>query len=166
MAHENVGLLIAALEPYSGKVYQSTFDSEAEEEIGRRYCKSQTLLDGDQDENLWMTSLHPHQLVQLCIPGKSSQQLSREYLQQAICVSGLSGSDSRNPVVIWQARVALLPFFVGAVIAYILLPLVNSHGPGDAALPGCADRLALLLGGLALIFYLLIPPLVTQTPTS
>ncbi len=30
---ENVGLLIAALEPYQGKVYQSSFDSEAEEGI-------------------------------------------------------------------------------------------------------------------------------------
>jgi uncharacterized membrane protein len=27
---ENVGVLIAALEPYSGKIYQSSFDSEAE----------------------------------------------------------------------------------------------------------------------------------------
>lgn len=27
---ENVGLLVTALEPYSGKIYQSSFDSEAE----------------------------------------------------------------------------------------------------------------------------------------
>ncbi len=32
---ENVGLLIAALEPYQGKVYQSSFDTEAEEGIER-----------------------------------------------------------------------------------------------------------------------------------
>ncbi|HJS19742.1 MAG TPA: DUF1269 domain-containing protein, partial [Anaerolineales bacterium] len=31
--HENVGLLITALEPYKGKIFQSSFDSEAEEEI-------------------------------------------------------------------------------------------------------------------------------------
>jgi uncharacterized membrane protein len=31
--NENVGMLIAALEPYSGKIYQSSFDSEAEAEI-------------------------------------------------------------------------------------------------------------------------------------
>jgi uncharacterized membrane protein len=31
--HENVGLLISALEPYKGKIYQSSFDSEAEEEM-------------------------------------------------------------------------------------------------------------------------------------
>jgi uncharacterized membrane protein len=30
---EHVGVLIAALEPYSGKLYQSSFDTEAEEGI-------------------------------------------------------------------------------------------------------------------------------------
>jgi uncharacterized membrane protein len=33
--HENVGLLITALEPYKGQIFQSSFDSEAEEEIKR-----------------------------------------------------------------------------------------------------------------------------------
>jgi uncharacterized membrane protein len=33
VGHEHVGVLIAALEPYSGKIYQSSFDTEAEEEI-------------------------------------------------------------------------------------------------------------------------------------
>jgi len=33
VSHENTGVLIAALEPYSGKIYQSSFDSEAEAEI-------------------------------------------------------------------------------------------------------------------------------------
>ncbi len=31
--HENVGLLITALEPYKGKVFQSSYDTEAEDEI-------------------------------------------------------------------------------------------------------------------------------------
>jgi len=31
--HEDVGLLINALEPYSGKLYQTTLDSEAEAEV-------------------------------------------------------------------------------------------------------------------------------------
>ena len=33
VSKENVGLLITALEPYKGKIFQSSFDSEAEEEI-------------------------------------------------------------------------------------------------------------------------------------
>ena len=33
VAHENVGLLISALEPYKGTILQSSFDSEAEEEL-------------------------------------------------------------------------------------------------------------------------------------
>lgn len=33
VSHENTGILIAALEPYSGKIYQSSFDSDAEAEI-------------------------------------------------------------------------------------------------------------------------------------
>lgn len=32
---ENVGLLITALEPFKGKIFQSSFDTEAEEEIRR-----------------------------------------------------------------------------------------------------------------------------------
>lgn len=35
VSHENVGLLITALEPYKGHIFQSSFDSEAEEEIKR-----------------------------------------------------------------------------------------------------------------------------------
>jgi uncharacterized membrane protein len=35
VSKENVGLLITALEPYKGKIFQSSFDSEAEEEIRR-----------------------------------------------------------------------------------------------------------------------------------
>ena len=31
--HENTGVLIAALEPYSGKIYQTSFDTEVEAEI-------------------------------------------------------------------------------------------------------------------------------------
>jgi len=33
VSHENTGMLITALEPYSGKIFQSTFDSEVEEEL-------------------------------------------------------------------------------------------------------------------------------------
>jgi uncharacterized membrane protein len=33
VSNENTGILIAALEPYNGKIYQSSFDSEAEAEI-------------------------------------------------------------------------------------------------------------------------------------
>jgi uncharacterized membrane protein len=33
VSHENIGVLIAALEPYSGKVYQCSFDSEEEEQL-------------------------------------------------------------------------------------------------------------------------------------
>ncbi len=33
VSHENLGILIQALEPYSGKIYQSSFDSEAEAEL-------------------------------------------------------------------------------------------------------------------------------------
>jgi uncharacterized membrane protein len=33
VSHENTGMLITALEPYSGKIYQSSFDSDVEEEI-------------------------------------------------------------------------------------------------------------------------------------
>ena len=33
VGHENVGVLIAALEPYKGTIYQSSFDSEVEGEI-------------------------------------------------------------------------------------------------------------------------------------
>jgi uncharacterized membrane protein len=33
VSHENVGLLISALEPYRGKIYQCSFDSEQEEQM-------------------------------------------------------------------------------------------------------------------------------------
>jgi uncharacterized membrane protein len=33
VSHENTGMLITALEPYSGKIYQTSFDSEVEEEL-------------------------------------------------------------------------------------------------------------------------------------
>jgi uncharacterized membrane protein len=33
VGHENAGMLIAALEPYNGKIYQSSFDSDVEEQI-------------------------------------------------------------------------------------------------------------------------------------
>ena len=33
VSHENVGVLISALEPYRGKMYQCSFDSEEEEQL-------------------------------------------------------------------------------------------------------------------------------------
>jgi uncharacterized membrane protein len=33
VSRENTGVLVSALEPYSGKIYQTSFDSEIEEEI-------------------------------------------------------------------------------------------------------------------------------------
>jgi uncharacterized membrane protein len=33
VSHENTGMLVSALEPYSGKLYQTSFDSEIEAEI-------------------------------------------------------------------------------------------------------------------------------------
>lgn len=33
VSHENTGMLITALEPYSGKIYQTSFDSEVEAEL-------------------------------------------------------------------------------------------------------------------------------------
>ena len=33
VSHENVGILISALEPYRGKMYQCSFDSEEEEQL-------------------------------------------------------------------------------------------------------------------------------------
>ncbi|RPI27727.1 MAG: AI-2E family transporter, partial [Chloroflexota bacterium] len=66
--------------------------------------------------------------------------------------------------IAWQARAALLPFFAGAVIAYILLPLVNTL---DRLMPrflAVIFALALFLGSLAFLFYILIPPLARQAP--
>jgi predicted PurR-regulated permease PerM len=66
--------------------------------------------------------------------------------------------------IAWLARAALLPFIVGVIVAYILLPLVNSL---DRLMPRfLAVTLALLLflGSLVLLFYILIPPLVRQAP--
>jgi predicted PurR-regulated permease PerM len=66
--------------------------------------------------------------------------------------------------VAWQARTALLPFLIGGMIAYILLPLVNSLDRWMPRSLAVMIALTLLLGGLAFIFYILIPPLVRQTP--
>jgi len=66
--------------------------------------------------------------------------------------------------VIWQTREALFPFILGGVIAYILLPLVNFL---DRVMPrflAVLISLVIMVGGLALIIYALIPPLFSQAP--
>jgi predicted PurR-regulated permease PerM len=66
--------------------------------------------------------------------------------------------------IAWQARAALLPFFAGAVIAYILLPLVNTLDRLVPRFLAVAIALALFFGFLIFLFYILIPPLVRQAP--
>ena len=66
--------------------------------------------------------------------------------------------------VAWQARTALLPFLIGGLIAYILLPLVNSLDRWMPRFVAVTIAMALLVGFLAFLFYILIPPLVRQTP--
>ncbi len=64
--------------------------------------------------------------------------------------------------LLWHARDALLPFEVGAVLAYLLLPLVNRL---SRRLPRPVATLVVFLGGLlvfALILAAVIPPLTAQ----
>ena len=66
--------------------------------------------------------------------------------------------------IVWQTRAALVPFFVGGAIAYILLPVVNLL---DRVMPrflAVLISLGLLLAGLALVIYAIIPPLAAQIP--
>jgi predicted PurR-regulated permease PerM len=74
--------------------------------------------------------------------------------------------------VIWHARGALTPFFIGAVIAYLLAPIVdlihrNLHLPGRFS--GFTSAISVIvtylfvLAVLSLAGYYLIPPLVDQT---
>jgi predicted PurR-regulated permease PerM len=66
--------------------------------------------------------------------------------------------------ILWQARAALFPFILGGVIAYVLLPLVNSLDRWMPRFLAVLVALALMLGFLAFLFYILIPPLVQQAP--
>jgi predicted PurR-regulated permease PerM/nucleotide-binding universal stress UspA family protein len=64
--------------------------------------------------------------------------------------------------LLWRARDALLPFEVGAVLAYLLLPLVNRLGRW---LPRPLATLVVFLGGLlafALALTAVLPPLADQ----
>ncbi len=74
--------------------------------------------------------------------------------------------------VVWHARGALTPFIIGAVVAYLLAPIVdlvhrNLHMP--SRLSGLSNALAVIityLGVLAVLVaagYYLIPPLIDQT---
>jgi uncharacterized membrane protein len=38
VSRENTGVLINALEPYEGKIFQSSFDTEVEEELRKSLC--------------------------------------------------------------------------------------------------------------------------------
>ncbi len=64
--------------------------------------------------------------------------------------------------ILWNARDALLPFELGAVLAYLLLPLVNRL---SRRLPRPVATLLVFLGGLlvfALVLTAVIPPLTAQ----
>ncbi len=74
--------------------------------------------------------------------------------------------------VVWHARGALTPFLIGAIVAYLLAPIVdiihrNLHLP--SRLSGLSSALAVIityLGVLAILVaagYYLIPPLINQT---
>ncbi len=74
--------------------------------------------------------------------------------------------------VLWAARGALVPFVVGALIAYLIAPLVGvleRLNPIRPRLPSLARTLAILMsyiavgGLLALAGMLLVPPLIRQT---
>ncbi|MCX2726048.1 AI-2E family transporter [Thermomicrobium sp. 4228-Ro] len=74
--------------------------------------------------------------------------------------------------VFWSVRGALLPFIVGAILAYLLTPLVNLFEhllPSRRRFPGPTRTLAILLTyavalvTLAGISFLFVPPLVRQT---
>ena len=64
--------------------------------------------------------------------------------------------------LLWQARSALLPFIIGALLAYLFLPLVNRF---DRRMPRWAAILlvyALVLLIIVTFFAFLVPPLVEQ----
>ncbi|MBX6753354.1 MAG: AI-2E family transporter [Thermorudis peleae] len=73
--------------------------------------------------------------------------------------------------MLWRARGALVPFAIGALIVYLLAPLVariEQQLPFAQRSPGLARTIAILVsyllffGGLALAGYILVPPLLEQ----
>ena len=66
--------------------------------------------------------------------------------------------------LVWQGRIALLPFFIGTVIAYILLPVVNLL---DRVMPrflAVLLSLATMFGLIVLLLYALLPPFAREIP--
>jgi predicted PurR-regulated permease PerM len=64
--------------------------------------------------------------------------------------------------ILWQARASMLPFIIGAVLAYLFLPLVNRF---ERQMPRWAAILlvyALVLGLVFTFFAFLVPPLTEQ----
>jgi len=66
--------------------------------------------------------------------------------------------------LIWQGRIALLPFFVGAAIAYILLPVVNLLDRVMPRLLAVLLSLIALFGLIVLLLYALLPPFAREIP--
>ena len=66
--------------------------------------------------------------------------------------------------LIWQGRIALLPFFIGAAIAYILLPVVNLLDRIMPRLLAVLISLAAMFGLVALLLYALVPPFAREIP--
>ncbi len=66
--------------------------------------------------------------------------------------------------LIWQGRVALLPFFIGIVIAYILLPVVNLLDRVMWRFLAVLLSLTVMFGLIALLLYALLPPFAREIP--
>ncbi|MCX7790685.1 MAG: AI-2E family transporter [Chloroflexaceae bacterium] len=64
--------------------------------------------------------------------------------------------------LLWQARSALLPFVIGALLAYLFLPLVNRFGRRMPRWAAILLVYALVLLVIVTFFAFLVPPLVEQ----
>jgi predicted PurR-regulated permease PerM len=113
-------------------------------------------MDNQPSSNAADQVLHSWQKLAAALRGVSPAG----YLRAGLLLATLAGL----AWVAWQARAALLPFIAGGVIAYILLPLVNNLDRFMPRFLAVLISLALMLGFLAFIFYILIPPLVAQAP--